>query len=96
MAKTIYDLIIVGGGIGGSALAKAMAERGARVLVVEREKQFKDRVRGEGMHAWGVPEAKALGIYELLCSTCGLEVRWWDIYLGSHLTQSVLKIFEIC
>lgn len=85
MAKTSYDLIIVGGGMGGSVLAKVMAEHGVRVLVLEREKQFKDRVRGEGMHAWGVPEAKALGIYERLRTTCGLEVRWWDIYLGSQL-----------
>ena len=43
-----YDVISVGGGLGGSALAKAMAELGARVLVVERETQFKDRVRGAG------------------------------------------------
>jgi len=43
-----------------------------------------DRVRGEGMHAWGVPEAKAFGLYELLRTTCGQEVRWWDIYLGSQ------------
>lgn len=85
MAKTSYDLIIVGGGMGGAVLAKVMAEHGVRVLVLEREKQFKDRVRGEGVHAWGVPEAKALGIYGLLRSTCGLEVRWWDIYLGSQL-----------
>jgi 2-polyprenyl-6-methoxyphenol hydroxylase-like FAD-dependent oxidoreductase len=62
-----------------------MAERGARVLVLEREIQFRDRVRGEGMHAWGVPEARALGIYELLRDTCGQEVRWWDTYLGSEL-----------
>ena len=85
MEKAIYDLIIVGGGIGGSVLAKVMAEKGARVLVVERDKQFKDRVRGEGMHAWGVPEAKALGVYKLLRDTCGLEVRWWDIYLGTQM-----------
>lgn len=85
MENRIYDLIIVGGGIGGSVLAKVMAEHGARVLVVERDKQFKDRVRGEGLHAWGVPEARALGIYELLRATCGLEVRWWDIYLGSQM-----------
>ena len=85
MEKKIYDLIIVGGGIGGSVLAKVMAEHGARVLVVERDKQFKDRVRGEGLHAWGVPEARALGIYELLRATCGLEVRWWDMYLGSQM-----------
>jgi flavin-dependent dehydrogenase len=54
MASDTYDIITVGGRLGGSALAKVMAERGARVLVVERERQFKDRVRGEGMHAWGV------------------------------------------
>ncbi len=83
MANRIYDIITVGGGLGGAALAKAMAEHGVRVLVLERETHFKDRVRGEGMHAWGVPEAKALGIYELLRTTCGLEVRWWDIYLGA-------------
>lgn len=86
MASGIYDIITVGGGLGGSSLAKAMAEHGARVLVLEREPHFKDRVRGEGMHAWGVPEAKALGLYELLLrNTCGQEVRWWDIYLGSQL-----------
>ena len=85
MASGIYDIITVGGGLGGAALAKAMAEHGARVLVLERETHFKDRVRGEGMHAWGVPEAKALGIYELLRTTCGLEVRWWDIYLGPDM-----------
>src|SRR5712691_10119742 len=85
MGSKTYDIITVGGGLSGSALAKAMAKHGARVLVVERERQFKDRVRGEGMHAWGVPEARALGIYELLCKTCGLEVRWWDTYLGSEL-----------
>lgn len=84
MTRNIYDIIIVGGGIGGSALAGAMAAHGSRVLVVEREREFRDRVRGEGMHAWGVPEAKALGIYDRLHATCGIEVRWWDIYLGTQ------------
>ena len=82
---TKYDIITVGGGLGGAALAKAMTEHGAHVLVLERERRFKDRVRGEGMHAWGVPEARALGIYDLLRETCGLEVRWWDTYLEATL-----------
>ncbi|HEY5868744.1 MAG TPA: FAD-dependent monooxygenase, partial [Candidatus Tectomicrobia bacterium] len=81
MASGTYDIITVGGGLGGAALALAMAEHGARVLVLERERDFRDRVRGEGMHAWGVPEARALGIYERLRETCGIEVRWWDTYL---------------
>ena len=33
MANGLYDLITIGGGLGGSALAKTMAEQGARVLV---------------------------------------------------------------
>jgi menaquinone-9 beta-reductase len=82
MAEKTYDIITVGGGLGGSALAKAMAERGARVLVVERERQFKDRVRGEWMAPWGVAEARALGIDELLRDTCGHELPGWDMYLG--------------
>jgi menaquinone-9 beta-reductase len=66
-----YDIITVGCGIAASALAKAMAERGARVLVLERETKFKDRVRGEGLVCWGGGEARELGIYELLKKTCG-------------------------
>jgi 2-polyprenyl-6-methoxyphenol hydroxylase-like FAD-dependent oxidoreductase len=87
MANDIYDIITVGGGLGGSSLAKAMAERGARVLVLEREKQFKDRVRGEQMSPWGVGEARELGIYELLRDACGHEVRWWQTYVGGSALE---------
>jgi NADPH-dependent 2,4-dienoyl-CoA reductase/sulfur reductase-like enzyme len=45
--KTDYDLIIAGGGLAGSALAIVMARSGHRVLVVERETRFRDRIRGE-------------------------------------------------
>ena len=40
MASGIYDIITVGGGLGGSTLAQAMAGRGARLLVLERTEQF--------------------------------------------------------
>src|SRR5262245_36721512 len=83
MASGTYDIITVGGGLGGAALAKVMAEHGARVLVLEREKHFKDRVRGEQMTSWGVGEARQLGIYELLRNSCGHEVRWWQTHVGS-------------
>src|SRR5262245_35369338 len=86
MASGRYEIITVGGGLGGSALAKVMAEHGARVLVLERERQFKDRVRGEQMHPWGVAEAKALGIYKVLHTTCGHELPWWDTYRGPEQT----------
>lgn len=74
MPAQTYDLVTVGGGIAASALAKAMAERGARVLVLEKERRFKDRVRGEGLIPWGVAEARELGILDLLKTACGHEV----------------------
>jgi 2-polyprenyl-6-methoxyphenol hydroxylase-like FAD-dependent oxidoreductase len=74
MAGTTYDIITVGGGIAASSLAIAMAERGAKVLVLERETRFKDRVRGEGIVPWGVAEAKELGIFRLLREKCAHEV----------------------
>jgi 2-polyprenyl-6-methoxyphenol hydroxylase-like FAD-dependent oxidoreductase len=78
-----YDIITVGGGLGGAALAKSMAERGYKVLVVERETRFKDRVRGEQMATWGVEDVRKLGIYDLLVGTCAHEMRWWNIFVGS-------------
>ena len=85
MASGRYDIITVDGGLGGSSLAKAMAARGARVLVLEREQRFKDRVRGEWMAPWGVAEVRELGIYELLRDTCE-ELPWFDRYAGpAHL-----------
>src|SRR5690349_18924378 len=44
-----FDIVVVGGGLGGSTLATLMARKGKKVLVLEREEKFKDRVRGEGM-----------------------------------------------
>jgi 2-polyprenyl-6-methoxyphenol hydroxylase-like FAD-dependent oxidoreductase len=80
---TTYDLITVGGGLGGAALAGAMSERGARVLVLERETRFKDRVRGEGLVPWGVEEARRLGLYDVLRDQGGgLEING-TVRLGS-------------
>lgn len=77
-----YDVITAGGGLAGAALARSLAERGCRVLILERETRFKDRVRGEQLHPWGVTEARGLGIYQRLADSCGLQTRWWTTYAG--------------
>ena len=79
-----YDLIVAGGGIAGSSLARRMAQGGASVLVVERETEFRDRIRGECLQPWGVGEARLLGVAETLQS-CANEMRWVDqIINGQH------------
>ena len=82
MTLPSYDIITVGGGIAASSLAIAMAGRGAKVLVLEREKQFKDRVRGEAVVPWGVAEANELGICGLLRENCGHDVPWVEAGSG--------------
>jgi 2-polyprenyl-6-methoxyphenol hydroxylase-like FAD-dependent oxidoreductase len=77
-----YDIITVGGGLGGSAMARSMAEQGYRVLVVEHDREFRDRVRGEWLAPWGVVETKLLGIYDLLINNCGYHPTVWDTRLG--------------
>jgi 2-polyprenyl-6-methoxyphenol hydroxylase-like FAD-dependent oxidoreductase len=75
MSAYDYDLAIVGGGLGGAALAKAMAESGRRVLVLEKEPAFQDRVRGENLISWGGAEAERLGCFDLLRDRCGFQKR---------------------
>ena len=66
-----YDLIVVGGGIGGSALAATMAKAGKSVLLLEQSTVYEDRVRGEWIAPWGVAETKRLGLYDLLVAAGG-------------------------
>jgi 2-polyprenyl-6-methoxyphenol hydroxylase-like FAD-dependent oxidoreductase len=66
-----YDLIVIGGGIGGGALAAVMAQAGKSVLLLEQSTQYEDRVRGEWIAPWGVAETKRVGLYDLLVAAGG-------------------------
>ncbi len=79
---TTYDIVTVGGGVGGAALGRAMAERGYRVLIVERTTRFTDRVRGEFIFPWGVAEARELGVYDLLMRAGAHHPTYWTDYAG--------------
>lgn len=59
-----YDVIIVGGGIAGSALATILGRGGHSVLLLEKSTEFVDNVRGEWIAPWGLVDARKAGIYE--------------------------------
>src|SRR5206468_510387 len=74
------DVAIVGGGIGGSALATALAGDGLDVVVLEASETYPDRVRGESMLPWGVKEARALGVEQVLMEAGGKVTPIWLHY----------------
>ncbi len=72
------DIVIVGGGIGGCSLGAKLARSGLKTLILERETEYADRVRGEWIAPWGVVELKALDLYQPL-----IEAG------GHHLTRNI-------
>ena len=81
------DVVTIGGGIGGAALATAVARSGRAVLVLEREARFKDRVRGENILPWGVAAARRLGILDDLIAAGGRLVPFFNTYFMGTQTQ---------
>jgi len=81
------DVITIGGGLGGSTLASAVARSGRSVLVLEREKEFKDRVRGENMLPWGVAAARRLGVVDNLMAAGGHQAPFFNVYFMGTQTE---------
>ncbi len=66
MSEAAADVVIVGGGIGGGALAKCLSDAGVSVVVLERTLEYADVVRGEWIAPWGVAETRAVGVYRVV------------------------------
>src|SRR3954451_4016328 len=82
-----YDLIIAGGSIAGAALGFAAKCAGARVLIVEPEREFRDRVRGESLHPWGVAKTQRLGLAGVLERAPVQAAHYWDTYIGGQRVE---------
>jgi menaquinone-9 beta-reductase len=61
-------VIISGAGVAGASLATLLARAGLRVLLLERDRQFRDRIRGEWIAPWGVAEAHRIGLSDVLAA----------------------------
>ena len=73
------EVVIVGAGIGGGALATVLARAGIAVTLLEKSLVHVDQVRGEWLAPWGVAETQRLGLYEALLAAGGH-------HLGRHIS----------
>ena len=69
------EVVIVGGGIGGSALAAVLAREGIATTILEKSTVHVDHVRGEWLAPWGVAETQRLGLYDLLLEAGGHHLK---------------------
>jgi 2-polyprenyl-6-methoxyphenol hydroxylase-like FAD-dependent oxidoreductase len=81
------DVITIGGGLGGATFGSVMARQGHRVAVLEQEKAFKDRVRGENLLPWGVAAARRLGVLDALVAAGGHPAPFFNIYFMGAQTE---------
>jgi 2-polyprenyl-6-methoxyphenol hydroxylase-like FAD-dependent oxidoreductase len=70
-SKVSYDVVVIGAGIAGSALATVLAREGYEVLVLERQTSYRDKVRGETILQWGVNEMLHLDLEEAFLEAGG-------------------------
>ena len=61
-----FDVIVVGGGPGGSAAAAYNAMNGCRVLLIEKEVWPRDKVCGDAVGGKSLSHAKELGVLDLV------------------------------
>jgi 2-polyprenyl-6-methoxyphenol hydroxylase-like FAD-dependent oxidoreductase len=77
---THADVAIVGGGVAGATIGAVLARAGLGAIVIEREAEFRDKVRGEGIHPWGYREARRLGLEPAFAAAGAVELPVWQTY----------------
>ena len=78
--EEMYDLIVVGAGIAGSAAATTFARQGRKVLLLERKLREPDRIVGELLQPGGVAALHELNLSQCLEDIDGTPVRGYCIY----------------
>src|SRR5277367_180753 len=80
------DVVIVGAGILGSALAVALADQGRSVILLERSLKEPDRIVGELLQPGGVEALEKLGLRYCLEEIDAVRVKGYGvIYYGDQV-----------
>lgn len=81
-SSTSFDVLIVGAGVVGSALAFSLAKSGRRVALLERDLSEPDRIVGELLQPGGVRALKLLGLEECLEGIDAVPVQGYQVFYG--------------
>lgn len=79
-AQQHIDIALVGGGVAGSMAALTLRRAGLDVALIEREVRFRDRIRGEAIHPWGVRLLRDLELQPELDAAGARELALWTRY----------------
>jgi 2-polyprenyl-6-methoxyphenol hydroxylase-like FAD-dependent oxidoreductase len=89
------DVLIVGAGISGTAMAISLRRRGLSVLLVERDAQVRERFKGEYLQPVAVQRLEKLGLGQVIDgalkdgeATAIRELRFRDLASGSLLSKA--------
>ncbi|ABN65194.2 squalene epoxidase(monooxygenase), erosterol biosynthesis [Scheffersomyces stipitis CBS 6054] len=74
-----YDVIVIGAGVVGPAIATALARQGRKVLIVERDWAKPDRIVGELMQPAGVKALRELGMISAINNIEAFDCRGYYI-----------------
>jgi 2-polyprenyl-6-methoxyphenol hydroxylase-like FAD-dependent oxidoreductase len=89
MTMQEFDVVIAGGGIAGSTLGGVLSRGGLLVAVIERERAFRDRIRGEFTWPWGRAEIDRLDLLPVFESIGALPLLRMDEYLDGAYSRSI-------
>ena len=85
------DVVVVGAGPAGAALALLLARAGAHVRLIERETSPGGVFRGEGLMPLGLDALHQMGLAKVVAATPQQLVRSWRIWIDG---DEVLRIPE--
>ncbi|ETN40375.1 uncharacterized protein HMPREF1541_04652 [Cyphellophora europaea CBS 101466] len=81
------DVVIVGGGILGSALAKALGDQGRSVILLEKSLKEPDRIVGELLQPGGVQALEQLGLRDCLEGIDAIRVKGYAVEFYGDLVH---------
>ena len=88
-----YDVIVVGGGPGGSAAASYAAMNGNKVLLIEKDVWPRDKICGDAVGGKSLRHVKELGVKEMIEATPHFRVTGmlFSSSNGQNVTISLPK-----